>query len=60
MSTPAGSYAEMWESAWRNIQADYKSGAISHHQFLKERNYMFAAKQTMNLDAEMVCSGRSG
>jgi len=33
-----------WRLAWINIQADYRSGVISHHQFLKEQEYMRQAR----------------
>ena len=35
---------EMWRTAWRNILADRRSGVISHHQFLKEEEYMRHAR----------------
>jgi len=33
-----------WRLAWGNIQADYRNGVISHHQFLKEQDYMRQAR----------------
>jgi hypothetical protein len=35
---------QQWQLAWSNIKADFRNGVIDHHQFLKEREYMYQSR----------------
>lgn len=46
---------QVWEIAWTNIQSDYAAGRITRAQFVKEREYMWAAKRQIQLAQNIRC-----